>query len=84
MFLSGLLEGIARIEAQGYALLQQLGAGPVSIVMSAGGGALNPTWTAIRQRILGLPVRIAAQTEAAYGAALLAKKGPDLLCYNDD
>lgn len=83
-FLAGMLEGIAHIEAQGYALLQQLGASPVRIVLSAGGGALNPTWTAIRQRILGLPVRIAAQTEAAYGVALLARRGTDLLCYNDD
>lgn len=44
-------------------------------VFTAGGGAKNEKWTKIRERVLGLPVRRAAQTEAAYGAALLALKG---------
>ncbi|NJN48519.1 MAG: FGGY-family carbohydrate kinase, partial [Alkalinema sp. RL_2_19] len=36
LFLQGLLEGMARIEAQGYALLQQLGATPLVQVKTAG------------------------------------------------
>ncbi|HEY9844829.1 MAG TPA: FGGY-family carbohydrate kinase, partial [Candidatus Caenarcaniphilales bacterium] len=40
-FLHGLLESLARIEAQGYALLQQQGATPLTRVYSAGGGAKN-------------------------------------------
>lgn len=71
-FLQGLLEGMARIEAQGYHLLQTLGATPLRRVLSSGGGAGNTAWTAIRARLLEVPVRAAAQGEAAFGAALLA------------
>jgi xylulokinase len=74
-FLHGLLEGIARIEAQGYELLQQLGATPPSRIFTAGGGAQNPTWTQIRQRLLPVPVEAAVATEAAYGSARLALEG---------
>ncbi|KAL8160365.1 hypothetical protein V2J09_001902 [Rumex salicifolius] len=74
-FLHGVLESIARIEAKGYGLLKELGATRVEEVLTAGGGAKNETWTKIRARVLGLPVSCASQTEAAYGAALLALKG---------
>lgn len=73
-FLHGLLESMARIEAQGYQLLQQLGANPVTRVYTAGGGAQNPAWTAIRARHLQVPVLPSAQTEAAYGTARLAQR----------
>ncbi|WP_413199861.1 FGGY-family carbohydrate kinase [Nostoc piscinale] len=72
-FLHGLLESIARIEARGYELLQSLGANQVQRVYTAGGGAANSTWTAIRQRHLRVPVVASVYTEAAYGTALLAK-----------
>ncbi|MBD2250865.1 FGGY-family carbohydrate kinase [Nostoc parmelioides] len=71
-FLHGLLESIARIETQGYELLQKLGADSLNQVYTAGGGAKNPTWTAIRQRNLKVPVISSLNTEAAYGSALLA------------
>lgn len=74
-FLQGLLESIARIEAQGYQLLQQLGTTPLKQVYTAGGGAKNPTWTAIRHRYLQVPMRHPIHTEAAYGTALLAFQG---------
>jgi D-ribulokinase len=74
-FLHGLLAGIARIERQGFELLQQLGASPVTKVYSAGGGAKNLTWQKIRQRQLGVPVSAAIHGEAAYGTALLARWG---------
>ena len=74
-FLHGLLESLARIEAKGYALLAELGATPVARVETAGGGAKNPAWTRIRERLLGVPVARAAHAEAAYGAALLARDG---------
>jgi sugar (pentulose or hexulose) kinase len=44
-------------------------------VYTAGGGARNPAWTDIRQRLLGVPVVASPQAEAAYGAALLARQG---------
>jgi sugar (pentulose or hexulose) kinase len=74
-FLQGLLEGIARIEALGYRKLQELGADPLKIVYTAGGGAKNLTWQRIRERLLGVKVMVSPQTEAAYGTALLAKQG---------
>jgi sugar (pentulose or hexulose) kinase len=78
-FLHGLLESMARIEAQGYALLQELGASPIQKIYTAGGGAKNRVWTKIRDRHLNgdsnrVPMQDAIQPEAAYGAALLAKR----------
>ena len=55
--------------------MKELGATKADEVFTAGGGANNEKWTEIRERVLGLPVSRASQTEAAYGAALLALKG---------
>src|ERR671932_1605085 len=71
-FLHGLLEGIARIEARGYQLLQQLGATELTRVYTAGGGAKNPAWTTIRERHLKVALVPSMHTAAAYGTALLA------------
>jgi sugar (pentulose or hexulose) kinase len=84
VFLQGLLEGIAHIEAQGYRLLQELGATPLASVRSAGGGARNPAFSAIRARLLGVPLQTARHTEAAYGSALLARDGSPLLYSGHD
>lgn len=72
IFLQGLLEAIARIEHQGYGLLAQLGATPLTRVYTAGGGAANAAWTTVRQQYLQRPIKIAASTEAAVGTAYLA------------
>jgi sugar (pentulose or hexulose) kinase len=71
-FFQGLLEGISAVEAQAYERLASLGAPGLCRVVSIGGGAKNAAWTAIRQRALGVPVTVAQQTEAGYGAAMLA------------
>lgn len=71
-FLHGLLESLARIEARGYQLLQQLGATPLTHVYTAGGGAKNPAWTTIRGRHLKVPILPPMHTAAAYGTATLA------------
>ncbi|GFE66508.1 sugar kinase [Litoreibacter roseus] len=71
-FLHGLLESIARIEGQCYGLIKDLGGPPVSRVLTAGGGAENDVWTAIRARVLGVPVETSPRAEAAIGAAMLA------------
>lgn len=73
-FLQGLMEGLAAVEAQGYQRLEELGAPRLSRVISVGGGAPNPAWLRIRERYLGVPVSVAEQTEAAYGAALIAHR----------
>ncbi|MGC9270241.1 FGGY-family carbohydrate kinase [Acidiphilium sp.] len=74
LFLHGLLEGLARIEALGYRRLAALGAPRLRRVLTVGGGAVNPVWTALRARVIGVDVTAAAQTEAAYGSALLARR----------
>jgi len=73
-FLHGLLESIARIEARGYQLLQEFGATPLTKVYTAGGGAKNSVWSAIRKRYLKVPVVRPIHTAAAYGTALLAMR----------
>ncbi|CDM95056.1 MAG: FGGY-family carbohydrate kinase [Limnospira sp. PMC 1291.21] len=74
-FLHGLLNAIARIESQGYQLLQNLGASPLQRVYTAGGGAKNSTWTTIRHHHLRVPVLPSPHTQAAYGTACLAMRG---------
>jgi len=74
-FLHALLEGLARIERDGYEKLMQLGAATLNSVKTAGGGAKNRQWTAIRERLLGVHVSAASNTQASYGAALLALRG---------
>ncbi len=71
-FLHGLLEGIARIERDGYRRLTELGATSPHRVLTAGGGARNRQWLKMRQRLLGIPVLAAEEQEAAFGAAILA------------
>ncbi len=75
VFLQGLLEGIARIEAEGYRALADLGAPVLRSVRTTGGGARNAVWTALRERILGVPVLPARSDEAAIGTARLALAG---------
>ncbi len=72
-FLYGILNGIAKIEQQAYQCLEQAGATPLNAIRTVGGGAMNSVWQAIRQRHLSVPFITPQQTEAAYGAALLAK-----------
>ena len=71
IFFQGLLESIARIEAQAYQLLQTLGSSTLTHVYTAGGGAQNAQWQTMRSMAIGVPVMIALQTEAAYGTACL-------------
>ncbi len=73
VFLQAILEALADIEAEGYGVLQQLGAGAVKQIFSAGGGSHNLGWHRIRQQRLPCPVRLAPHSEASYGAALLAQ-----------
>lgn len=72
IYLQAIFEGIARIEKYGYDLLEELSNEKVLSVRTCGGGAANPAWSKIRQRILQRPLIEASQPEAAYGSALLA------------
>ena len=71
LFLHGLLDGLADIEARGWARLTELGAEPPKRVITLGGGARNPQWRRIRERRIGCPVVSCDQPPAA-GAARLA------------
>lgn len=77
-FLHSLLESIANIEARGYKLLEKCGAAPLIKIYSAGQGADNAAYQAIRERVIGKHIVRAAHTDAAFGAALLAKLGTDI------
>lgn len=75
LFFQGLLEGIARIECAGYRRLAALGVPFPLALRSVGKGAGNRPWTALRQKLLGIPFVAARHDEAAYGAALIARDG---------
>lgn len=74
-FLHALLQGMSNIEKQAYKRLSELGAPYPQSIRSAGGGASNPQWSALRERLLGIEFIPAHSQEAAYGSALLALKG---------
>ena len=74
-FFQGLLEGIARIEAEGYKKLADLGAVTPKRIFTAGGGHKNSAWKKIREHITGFKISNAVHSEASYGSALLAKQG---------
>lgn len=75
IFFQGLLEGIAQIEYNGYRLMHELGAPFPTSVRTVGGGAKNNAWTQIRSRLLNTRMQDVKHSEAAYGSALLAKRG---------
>lgn len=72
-FLHGMLQGLSRIEAAGYARLAELGASVLQSVTTCGGGASNPAWQQMRARLLGVPVSRAPHADAALGASQLAR-----------
>lgn len=72
LYFQALLEGMARIEALGYQRLAELGAPAPRRLMTVGGGASNPAWTRIRERVLGLSFTAPRSDQACYGAAMLA------------
>lgn len=83
-YLHGILQGIGDVERDGFKVLGDLGATPKlpKVVLSCGGGSKNEKWIAMRQRRLkeiygddksqDVVVKRATNTEASYGAALLA------------
>lgn len=71
-FLQALLEGVTAVEVLGYQRLKELGAPDLKSLRTVGGGAQNPTWTAIRQRVLPVPFLTPASHDAAAGTARLA------------
>ncbi len=75
VFYQAILEAISRIEQRGYQKLVALGASPLDRVLTCGGGSHNEAWRHHRQTLLNRPVEVATNTEACFGAALLARRG---------
>lgn len=70
-FLHGILESIARIEQQGYDAIESRGGPKPLRLFTAGGGAQNEVWTAIRARVLGIVPEKSHENEACVGIARL-------------
>jgi sugar (pentulose or hexulose) kinase len=69
LYLQALLEALSQWELLGWQRLQQLGAPAISRVISVGGGAQNPQWRLMRERLMGLPVINKAKASAAAAMA---------------
>ncbi len=70
LYLHGLLEGLARIEAKGWETLISMGAKAPKRIITIGGGSKNPQWRRIRERAVGLPIRT-CNNSPAFGVANL-------------
>lgn len=75
LFLKGMLEAMARIEADGYRRLVEHGAPALRSVRTVGGGAGNAVWRALRFAALRMDEAPARSDQAAAGVARLALAG---------
>ncbi len=66
------LEGVGYVERMAYERVRSLGAAITGAVRVAGGGARSRVWLQIRASILNRVLAVPAETEAAFGAAVLA------------
>ncbi len=74
LYLHALFEGLAKIEARGWQKLNELGADLPKQIITVGGGAKNITWKKIREREIGIPIKI-CNTPPAAGVARIALQG---------
>ncbi len=71
LYLHALLEGLAKIEARGWQKLHELGADLPRQIITIGGGAKNINWKKIREKEIGIPIKICNRPAAA-GVASIA------------
>ena len=71
LYLQAILEGLAKIEARSWEKLNELGAELPQRIITIGGGAKNITWKKIREREIGIPIKI-CNTPPAVGVANIA------------
>lgn len=74
-FLKGIFQGMAAIEWLGYDRLAKLGGPKLSSIRTVGGGAKNPVWARMRERKIDVPFIVPLSDQAAFGTALLARRG---------
>ena len=70
---------VAKIEAEGYRLLQKYSLTDIKYIYTVGDGSNNRIWEIIRQQLLNVSFSHPQYKKAAYGAAILAR---DQLQYN--
>ncbi len=80
LYLHALFEGLAKIEAKGWQKLNELGVDLPQQIITIGGGAKNIAWKKIREREIGIPIKICNRPPAA-GVATIALQG--LLGFKD-
>ena len=71
LYLHAILEGLAKIEARGWQKLHELGAEIPRQIITIGGGAKNIAWKKIREKEIGIPIKICNRPPAA-GVAIIA------------
>ena len=71
LYLHSLFEGLAKIEAKGWNKLKELGADLPKQIITIGGGAKNIAWKKIREKEIGIPIKICNRPPAA-GVAIIA------------
>jgi len=73
LYLHALLENLAKIEARCWHKLHELGADLPKQIITIGGGAKNTTWKKIREKEIGIPIKICNRPPAS-GVASIALK----------
>jgi len=71
LFLNGLLEGLAKIELNGWKKLKTLSGYFPKKIITIGGGSKNPQWKTIRERTLKIPI-VNSNKSTSFGSALIA------------
>ncbi len=71
LFLQGLLEGLAKIELNGWLKLKTFSGYFPKKIITIGGGAKNPQWKSIREKTLKIPI-INSNKSTSFGSALIA------------
>jgi len=71
LYLQALLEGLANIELKGWEKLQKLTGSLPKKIITVGGGAKNPQWRKIREKIINIPI-VSYKKTTSFGTALIA------------
>ncbi len=71
LYLHALLEGLSRIEAKCWNRLSMTSSKKPTQIITIGGGAKNPQWRRIRERIIGIPIKTCSR-QPAEGVARIA------------
>ncbi len=73
LYLHALLEGLANIELKGWEKLNELTGSLPKKIITVGGGAKNPQWRKIREKIINIPI-VSCKKTTSFGTALLTIK----------